>query len=113
MRLRDLDAEFIRTTGEKSFRRVDMLAEAEGVMFLCPLCFKTNGGPVGTHRVICWTPAVGPERQPRPGRWSLHGTSIDDLTLNGSVPGGARSVLLTDGCGWHGFITNGQAEGGF
>jgi hypothetical protein len=36
------------------------------------------------------------------------GTGFDDLTLNADPPGTARSVLLTSGCGWHGFVNNGE-----
>jgi hypothetical protein len=38
----------------------------------------------------------------------MDGTGYDDLTLNGDPPGSARSVLLTGGCNWHGFITDGE-----
>lgn len=94
---------------------VPNLAEAQGVMFLCPKCFQTNGGKAGTHRVVCWSRSRGvPEHvAPSPGRWNLDGTDMHDLTLNGDQPGdkprdGARSVLLTSGCEWHGFVTNGE-----
>jgi hypothetical protein len=93
---------------------VDSLADAQGVEFLCPLCFEKNGGPRGTHAVICWSRSRGiPEdAEPGPGRWKLDGTGFHDLTLNGDAPGGggARSVQLLSGCKWHGFITNGEAH---
>ncbi len=92
---------------------VDILSEAQGVEFLCPRCFAENKGPVGTHRVICWSRSRGvPEDAvPGPGRWKMDGNTLDDLTLNGDAVGGggARSVLLTGGCGWHGFVTEGDA----
>lgn len=111
IRLADLEPEFIRLTDAPSFRRVDSIFEAQGVMFLCPKCFAENGGPVGTHAVICWSRSRGvpDEIEPNPGRWSLHGTGLHDLTLHGDPPGGARSIQLGGGCGWHGFITNGEA----
>lgn len=87
------------------------MAEAQGISFLCPKCFAENKGPRGTHSVICWSRSRGvPEdATPGPGRWKLDGTSFDDLTLNADPPSTARSVQLTGGCGWHGFITNGEA----
>lgn len=117
-KLTDLDAAFYRyePEGDKILlRQVDTIAEAQGVEFLCPKCFVQNGGSVGTHAVICWSRSRGvPEdADPKPGRWSLHGTGLHDLTLNGDAVGGggARSVqLLGGGCGWHGFVTDGMAE---
>lgn len=110
--LRDLEAKFIRTTPDGHYV-VPTLMEAQGVRFLCPKCFMANKGPVGTHMVICWSRSRGtPEdRDPKPGRWSLHGTSIDDLHLEGDPVGGARSIQLLCGCNWHGFINHGFAEG--
>lgn len=92
---------------------VDSIDEAQGVIFLCPKCYSDNEGSVGTHAVICWSRSRGvPEHAvPGPGRWKLVGTSLGDLTLDGDAPGGggARSVLLSGpGCGWHGFVTNGD-----
>jgi hypothetical protein len=88
--------------------RTDKIDEAQGIRFLCPKCFEANGGPVGTHVVICWSRSRGvpDSAEPGPGRWTLDGTGLADLTLNGD--GSSRSVLLLGGCGWHGFITNGE-----
>jgi hypothetical protein len=109
--LTQLEPEWLRWISPDSFERIDSMEGAAGIIFLCPLCFEKNGGPVGTHRVICWSRSRGvPEHaSPGPGRWKLDGTSFEDLTLNGDAVngGGARSVLLTGGCGWHGFITDG------
>jgi hypothetical protein len=109
-----LDAEFLKyeRDGDRVFfREVASLAEANGVVFFCPKCFAANGGPVGTHSIICWSRSRGVPDDARPsGRWALDGTSMDDLTLNADPPSSARSVLLLDGCGWHGFVTNGNAE---
>jgi hypothetical protein len=115
MRLRDLDPQFLRfergEDGRILFRYVDTLADAQGIKFLCPKCFSENQGPIGTHGVICWSRSRGvpDDARPNPGRWTLDGTGYDDLTLNGDPPGAARSVLLTSGCAWHGFVTNGEA----
>lgn len=110
--LDQLEAKFIRLT-ENGHRPVETIDEAQGVQFLCPKCFAKNGGSVGTHAVICWSRSRGvPEGvRPGPGRWSLHGTGMADLHLEGDPVGGPRSVQLTAGCGWHGFINHGVAEG--
>jgi hypothetical protein len=103
------DDEVEEVTGPRPhFVDVGTLAEADGVSFLCPKCFASNGGPVGTHTVVCWfEDKVPDDAHPGPGRWNPVGTSLDDLTF---VPGKkSQSVLLTSGCAWHGFVTNGDA----
>jgi hypothetical protein len=91
-----------------TFRQVEEMRGAHGVWFLCPKCFAENGGPEGTHAVICWFRGLVPDDlDPKPGRWNPSGTGLDDLTF---VPPGAVSVQLLSGCGWHGFVKNGQAE---
>ena len=32
--------------------KVESLADAQQVMFLCPACYVKNGGEIGTHSVI-------------------------------------------------------------
>lgn len=86
---------------------VETLGEADGISFLCPKCFQANGGPIGTHSVICWFEGhVRDDVQPKPGRWNPTGSGYGDLSF---VPGRkSHSVLLLGGCAWHGFITNGE-----
>lgn len=106
------DGVVINVSGRREYViTVKALEDAQGVAFLCPLCFTKNGGSVGTHWVHCWSRSRGtPEEvKPLPGRWVMDGTCLDDLTLNGE-PGQSRSVLLLGGCAWHGFITNGEAS---
>lgn len=120
MRLRELEPQFIRHRTDEQGRQyqapVLTIEEAQGIRFLCPLCYAANGGPIGTHGVVCWSRSRGvpDDVSPGPGRWALRGTGYDDLTLDGDSPAGpgtgARSVLLTGGCAWHGFITNGEAH---
>lgn len=141
MRLRDLEATFVRiergiSTRERiigdpetwrergcpteEYQRevdyiipVDSLAEAQGVKFLCPKCFEANGGRVGTHGVVCWFRhrGVPEDANPKPGRWTPEGTGLDDLTFVPGDPPVAKSVLLPgEGCGWHGFVENGNAS---
>lgn len=113
MKLADLDPVFIsylERDGHTYLPNEKSLSEAMGIMFLCPICFAANGGPVGTHQVICWSAARGaPEHaQPRPGRWTIDGTGFDDLTLNGEPLGQARSVQVISACQAHFHITNGE-----
>lgn len=85
--------------------------KGHGIKFLCPKCFAENGGARGTHSVICWSRTRGtPEdARPGPGRWTFEGTGFHDLTMNGDPPGNARSIALTGGCAWHGYMTKGEA----
>ena len=113
MKPTDLEARFLRyepRDGTVFLRYVDTLVEAQGVIFLCPKCLAANAGPVGTHGVICWSKSRGvpDDANPKPGRWRMDGTGLHDLTLNGE-PGQSRSVRIIGGCGWHGFVTNGDA----
>lgn len=110
--LRELKASFYRIVDERHYRRVRLLAKAQGLIFLCPKCFAANGGSRGTHSVLCWfrNRGVPDSTFPTPGRWTPMGTGLDDLTFVPGDPPCAYSVLLTGGCGWHGFVTNGRAE---
>lgn len=111
MKLRDLNGELIRLVGDgsSSFMRVDTVAAAQGVWFLCPRCFAANGGARATHRVMCWFAdrGVPADMRPLPGRWIPGGTTIDDLTFVG--PAAASVFLQQAECHWHGFIRNGDA----
>lgn len=110
--LTELEAHFLKINEPgREYQQVDTLAEAQGVQFLCPLCFSRNTNEdksVGVHSVLCWdaTRGVLPEETPKPGRWQMLGTSIADLTLRA----GSSSVLLLtgeDGCKAHFFVENG------
>lgn len=106
--LAELGAEFLRIVDADHTERADSLADAQGVMFLCPKCYEAKGGPVGVHRVICWFAGRGvPDSQvPTGGRWEPAGSGLDDLTFVGPA---AASVLLNGACGWHGFVRAGSA----
>jgi len=104
MNLKELDPKFLKRVDSHNFDCVDTLAEADGIEFLCPKCFVTNNGPIGTHGVICWSPSVAQDTDPTPGRWEMHGTGFDDLTLVAN----ASSVALVGGCQAHFFIRNGE-----
>lgn len=107
MRLTELEPEFLRREvregGREVLVRVDTLAEADGVWFVCPGCFKAKGSRPGCHMVLCYKPEVPQEAGQGPGRWPMTGTGFSDLTLT-------PSIQLLGGCGWHGFITNGEVR---
>jgi hypothetical protein len=94
-------------TGPRYYlHRVDTMEKADGIWFLCPLCFKNNGGNVGTHSVSCWRPRVDQsEHLTGPGRWELVGSNFDNLSLVGAT---TSSVQLNGGCNAHFTITNGE-----
>jgi hypothetical protein len=89
--------------------RVDTLAEAQGVWFLCPKCYAVGiaGGEepgVGVHGCQVTFEGRGATDQQgshndkgEPVRWAVSGTGIADLVCT-------PSILLIGGCGWHGFI---------
>jgi len=84
---------------------VDTIDQADGLFLLCPKCYDDPPvGRVGTHRVICWSPKISQDHDPKPGRWNFVGTSVDDLTL----VAGSSSVLLQGGCGAHFFVRQGR-----
>lgn len=102
-----LQARFVRRT-DGGYKTVKNLADADGIMFLCPKCYRANGSSIGTHSILCWRPRVGPEHRPGPGRWELTGLTLGDVTLKGAG-GAGDSVHLQNHCGWHGFIRDGEA----
>src|SRR4051812_4292320 len=66
----------------ESWVTIDHLSEADGVQFLCPKCYQSNNGEVGTHVVICWfANKVPAELRPGPGRWNPSGTGLHNLTF--------------------------------
>lgn len=105
MKLAELEPRFMRREDDHHFQDVESIDEADGIIFLCPVCFKANNGPVGTHAIICWRPRVPQTTSPTPGRWEFEGSGIDDLTL---VAGSSSILLNGPGCGAHFFIRNGE-----
>lgn len=100
-------------TGMREYRRqVDTLQEAQSVQFVCPLCLQRNNGKrAGVHSVdVTFANRGVPDevgchdQNGKPTRWQVTGgTGFHDLT---TMP----SILLLSGCGWHGFITNGEVS---
>ena len=109
--LRELEAVFMKRIDDTHRQEVDAIAAADGLMFMCPKCYEANGGPVGTHQVMCWFEGKVPDTEvPGPGRWTPAppDATIDNLSF---VPSATKScsVMLTGGCQWHGMVTNGRA----
>lgn len=106
MRLSELEPQFLKRIDDVTWQHVDTIAEADGVMFVCPKCMHDNGmSRSGVHGVVCWNPSVPQTTNPVPGRWNLVGTGYDDLSL----VAGSSSVFLTGpGCGAHFFVQNGE-----
>ncbi len=102
---RNRDGSTTEVTGpQQIFVNVEAIGDADGIIFLCPKCFAANGGSLGTHSVVCWSPRVPPDADPKPGRWNLVGTSYADLSLRA----GSSSVLLTGGCNAHFYVERGD-----
>lgn len=107
MKLRDLNAAFLAYESPTTFRHVDTLAEADGIIHLCHVCFQRNNGPKGTHSMLHWFRGRVPDDlHPGPGRWTPEGTGIDDLSFVPGNPVQAHSVLQEGHA--HFFITNGE-----
>lgn len=55
MKLSDLCPEPIRFISKDRYRILPLdtpPSKADGIMFLCPVCFQKNGGPAGTHSML-------------------------------------------------------------
>lgn len=90
------------------------IAKADGLHLLCPRCFEANGGPEGTHSVVCWfrTGKAPADLSPGPGRWTPKGTGLHDLTFIPGDPPQNISVQLSGSCAAHFFIENGEVRNG-
>lgn len=107
MRLTDLKPRWMTEVGASGHRegQVSRQQDAQGIRMLCPLCFRQNGGSIGTHSVIVpfKDRNVPADAYPRMARWEASGNDFTDLT---TIP----SILIGEGCGWHGFITGGEVS---
>jgi hypothetical protein len=105
--LHELDAEFLTHT-PRGFHRGNDIATAQGILFVCPSCYRKNGSSdIGVHSVLVWfaNRGVPDEAEPLP-RWNVSGTSLADVSITPSIN------LATDEASqgeWHGYITNGYA----
>lgn len=101
MKLTDLDPQFLMAKTKTRYAHTDDAAKAQGIMFLCPVCFKKNKGAVGTHSVIVWFDGRGTLKECDGPRWSVRGSNYGDLTI-------APSIHTIGGCGWHGHVKKGE-----
>ena len=109
MKLVDLEPRWMRHSVGEWFENDDgtlTIATAQGIAFLCPRCFKKNGGPVGTETILVWfrDRGVPADETPGPGRWTPNGTDFHDFSLTPSVNVSNEH--------WHGFVTSGEIVGG-
>jgi hypothetical protein len=112
MRLLDLEPQFIRheQRGDQAINvHVETLAEADGLFFLCPVCWAKNSEAVGTHGIIVTfrdrgvPDALGSHnKEGQPTRWTVSGSGYTDLSLQPSI-----DISRNLPGEWHGFITNG------
>jgi hypothetical protein len=124
MKLRELDARFLGNVKDGSARMQPGISGAQAVMFQCPLCSQgkeraDGGGFKGAHYVrVCFAnpqgAPVAPQEYDDNPRWTMTGTSLDDLTLSPSINldvpwKDAQGVEHPSSCKWHGFVTNGDA----
>lgn len=111
MKLIELEPRWLSAPDSNGARigKVQTFQEAQGIRFWCPRCAAAKADniyPLGAHQVIIWFADrnVPSCYFPKPYRWSVAGNSFENLTL-------APSVHLTPGCGWHGWIRNGEVIG--
>lgn len=131
MKLRDLNARFIygAHAGGSRLSEDETVDKMQGVMFQCPKCAKGKqrgkegrlGFAIGAHyvRVFFANPRNAPvaplEADDNP-RWTMSGSTIDDLTLSPSVNldidhdrNGNFIPVEQRGCRWHGYVKDGDA----
>lgn len=105
MRLTELEPHWMTEVhpGGHQEDRAGSQVDAQGIRLLCPKCFAENSGKRGTHSIIVPFANRGVPDDAYPGmaRWAASGSTFDDLTTT-------PSILLLNGCAWHGFITNGE-----
>lgn len=100
MKLTELQPQFLNSGGDGIYLADGSpapLRTGVGVMFLCPC-----GNHDENHQL--YVPFANPidGGAPLPGKgWQRTGDTFETLTLT-------PSVLRIGGCGWHGFITNGE-----
>jgi hypothetical protein len=103
--LEQLEAKFLIVKTTHHYHETDDFTQAQGIKFLCPLCYRRNNGPEGTHTIQVFFAErnVPASLVPRSGGWKATGSGYHDLTITPSI-----AVRCSD-CEWHGFVTNGKA----
>lgn len=119
MKLCDLEPQFVRYERRyidglwgEYIPKVESLADAQGMRFLCPSCFVRNGGAVNTHQIEVSFAERGVQdqqgshdRNGNPVRWTVHGTDFRNLSTQPSILIDPAKPVCD---GWHGFIKNGE-----
>lgn len=88
---------------------VSSLAEAQGIWFNCPVCGRTNTERRSHGLAVAFAGRGvldhhgSRNADGHPTRWTVSGTSFEDLTLSPSVD----LTVGNPGC-WHGFVINGD-----
>ncbi len=112
-RLADMEGRLYRREADGALVRVETVAEADGVMFLCPSCYDRNSGDVGTHSILVWIAGreIPASETPLP-RWDASGTALADLTLRPSINLHPDANRHPNAClGWHGWVRAGELVG--
>lgn len=92
-----------KTVPREWTEEVKTLAEAQGIRFICPLCYAKGGHSVSITFINRGVrDDHGSQSEEGPSRWQVTGTNFEDLSTQ-------PSIHLIGGCGWHGYITNGEA----
>ncbi len=125
MKLRELEAEFIRyiprapTKDELALNPqwsathiIDcfqiegvQMSESHGLLFICPKS-RVEGKDHYIQLYFAGSPVpdrLGKNKKGNAVRWTASGTGLGDLSLQ-------PSILEECDCGWHGFVTNGDAK---
>ena len=90
--------------GEREYLiTVQTLPEAHGIMFLCPKCYQENSGEVSTHHIHMPFASRGVDLTKHTHQWNVTGNDYNDLSTT-------PSYMIVGGCGWHGYITNGEVS---
>jgi hypothetical protein len=109
--LRELQGHFVRMLPGKrqTWRETKSIKNADGLSYLCPVCFHRNKGSVGTEHILNWflERGVPASFTPGPGRWAFKGTSLDDITFIGTE-NHSYSVAIIEH--WHGYVENGTVR---
>ncbi len=108
MKLTELEPILLKRINDKTHQTVGVLSDADGIMFLCPKCFAANKGRGGTHNIICWfNGRVLTPMNPLTKQWNPSGSNWKAF---GFDPSGEQGIKVNGGCGWQGFIENGEVK---
>lgn len=107
----DLEARWLKVneTERGAFILLPHEHGAQGVMFKCPVCYRANGGPAGTHQIVLWlvnpigVKHTAPAHYKPAPRWARSGITLETLTLR-------PSIAVKGGCEAHFWVTDGKID---